>query len=219
LALHPPESRRGEGARSQTGENITIEVRTFLDGEPASATLVGALLTVTLPDGRVVKKDIRGDFELISPGVYVARGVVNGPGARELDVRAALKRRVTCKCKTVVFKSAGFAAFEVEARPLALSITTDKANPTICDPVKVVLELNQPARVRLIAVLPDGSQRDLVMPGVLGQGQHWIQLAPGKLDAVGTVTLRAVAVDKHDGRAEASAQITLDAGVCDAHDC
>ncbi len=206
-------------ANYQTGENIAIEVRTFLDGEPAPATLVQALLTVTLPDGRVAKKDIRGDFSMISPGVYVTRGVVNGPGARELEVRAAAKRRVTCKCKTVVFKSTGFAAFEVAARPLELSIATDKTNPTICDPVKVVLQLNGPAHVRLIAVLPDGTKRDLVIPGWLGAGQHWIQLPAGKLDVLGTVTLKALAADKYGGQAEAAVQITLDAGVCDAHDC
>jgi len=206
-------------ASYQTGENISIQVRTFLDGEPAPATLVQALLTVTLPDGRVAKKDIRNDFEMISPGVYVTRGVVDGPGARELEVRAAAKRRVTCKCKTVVFKSTGFAAFEVAARPLELSISTDKANPTICDPLKVVLHLNGPAHVRLLAVLPDGTVRDLVIPGWLGAGQHWIELPAGKLDVLGTVTLKAVAADKYGGKAEASAQVTLDAGVCEADDC
>lgn len=201
----------------RSGETVILEVRTFLDGQPAHAGLASAVLTITQPDGQVIRRQIREDFRRVAPGVYRATGVATVPGERTLEVRATLKRRLTCRCRLVVLQSTGLAHFRVEARPLEVALRVVPERPTLCEPIRVVFELSATAGVRLLALYPDGRALDLVIPGTLGPGEHWIRLKPGRL-AQGPVTLKLVAVDPYGQRAEATAELVVEPGVCEA-DC
>lgn len=202
----------------QAGDSVVVEARTFLDGEPMPALIVRALVTLTLPDGRVIKSDIASDFQMVEPGLYRASGVAKAPGRREVEVKAAIKKKVTvaCGCKTQVqvIKGQGFAAYEVVGVPLVVSIAAERSEFSICEKAKVTVNLNQSADIRLIMVFPSGAQRDVVIPGWLELGTHWITFKPSKFD-LGSVTLKVIAFDRYGRQATAEVALTFRHGICD----
>lgn len=207
----------------QAGEDVVVEVRTFLDGQPMSAIIVRAIVTLTLPGGRVVKSDIAADFQMVEPGLYVASGVAKAPGRREIEVKAAIKKKVAvvcrcyCKCKThkiQVIKSQGFAAYGVAGVPMVVSIAAQRPEFSICEKAKVTINLKQSADIRLIMVFSNGAQRDVVIPGWLEQGTHWITFKLSKFD-VGSVTVKLIATDRYGQRATAEVALDFRHGICD----
>ncbi|HEY5596884.1 MAG TPA: hypothetical protein VIL47_06430 [Candidatus Bipolaricaulota bacterium] len=199
----------------QPGEVVTVTVRTFVNGEPAPVTIASAQVTVTLPNGKTVYSDIRPDFHRVSPGVYRAVGQVNAPGVRQVDVVASIEQKVGCKCQVKVIKSQGVTAYAVESLPLSVAISADPLAPSVCDPITVKVTLNRAAFVRLLAVYPHGVQRELVVPGWLEAGEHWIKIQPREFFDVGPLTFKAIASDGYGLSAEAAVELLLGYGVCD----
>lgn len=197
------------------GEWVTVTVKTFLDGEPVAASIAAAQVTVTLPNGKVVYSDILPDFRTVGPGVYRALGQVQAPGLRRVDVDTSVHLRVGCKCKLKVVNGQGATAYAVEALPLNVAIFADSLSPSVCDAITVKVALNRAAFVRLLAVFPHGVQRELVIPGWLEAGEHWIKIQPKEFFDVGPLTLKVIAGDGYGLSAEASVDLLLGYGLCD----
>lgn len=199
----------------QPGEVVTVTVRTFVNGEPAPVSIASAQVTLTLPDGRIVHSDIRSDFRAVDAGVYRAVGQAHAPGVRQVEVQAFIQQRVGCKCELRVIKSQGVTAYAVASLPLSVAISADPLTPSVCDPITVKVTLNRAAFVRLLAVYPHGVQRELVIPGWLEAGEHWVKIQPKEFFDVGPLTLKAIASDGYGVSAEAAVELLLGYGVCD----
>lgn len=197
----------------QAGDEVTVEVRTFFNGELTSAKITSAVLSVTLPSGKVVKSEMAKDFEMVSPGVYVATGLAKAPGSRELEVKAKLK--VGCKCNAKVLHSQGFVNYDVEVTPLTVGIQTDQLAPSVCDTVEVTVSLSRRATVQLLAVFENGAHRHLVLPGKLDAGDHTIRFSLKSFFDVGLVTIKVIASDGYGQKDVGSVVLDVAYGVCD----
>ena len=197
----------------QAGDGVAVEVRTFFNGKLTPAKITAAVLNVTLPSGKVVKSDMAKDFEMVSPGVYVATGLAKAPGKRELEVKAKLK--VGCKCNAKILSSQGFTNYEVEVVPLTVDIQTDQLAPSVCDTVEVVVSLSHRATIQLVAVFENGAQRYLLLPGKLDAGDHPIQFSLKSFFDVGRVTVKAIASNGYGQKDVASVVLDVAYGVCD----
>lgn len=201
-------------ASYEAGETVAFEVRTFLDGQPADATIVRALIRLTLPGGRVVQSDVHKQFSRVGLGVYSASGVAQAPGTREVEVKAVLKQKVrACTCSHKSYrvqhiKSQGFANYDVQGEALLVGLASNVSSATTCDVLSVRVSLNHAAEIHLQLVYPSGARRDVVIPGWLSQGDHIVHFKPSKLDG-GPAKITVIAVDRYGQRSHASVDVTL----------
>jgi len=179
----------------QAGDTIVIDVFTFLNGVAIPATLQSVILTVSTPNGDELRV-ITPAFRAIGSGRFVAQGIAQGSGVRKVDVVA------TYQVNNIVLTGIGYESYLVDAQVSQPGFFVDiefidlPVNPTVCDQIKITLTVNRVAFVRFFQQMPDGSFRDILVPGWLKPGSRWIKFEPNKFNA-GLIVFKVIAKDQH----------------------
>jgi len=203
-----------DSAVYQSGDSVAVTVETRLDGALSEAVITKAILTITLPNGQTIKNDIRKDFVMVSPGVFASSGMVKAPGPRTLEITAKVTQRVGCQCKKVTVSSQGFVGYTVEAEALEVAIGVDNQAPSLCDTVEVSVLLDRRAHIQLVAIFPNGAQRNLVIPGWVQAGETRIEVGFKSFD-IGEVIIKVTAQDHYGQIDMATVGVNVGFGVCD----
>lgn len=180
----------------QTGEAIVIDVYTLLNGVSIPAVLVNVILTVSNPNGDELRF-ITPAFRSIGTGRYVAQGIAQGTGLRKVDVVASYQ-----PTNGPILTGVGYESYLVDAQVTQPGFFVDiefkdlPVNPTVCDQIKVTLTVNRIAFVRFFQQMPDGTFRDILVPGWLKPGSRWIKFEPNRFDS-GLIVFKVIAKDQH----------------------